>query len=148
MKNYLDKLLLILVNNWRKHQIKRVVLQQEIPGIEACNKEQLVCISKDFVSKNFTQTPLQIDLEIIKNIFIRLDDDERFFEFTRFQAGGLDDEIVVIYFLMQLAKSQKILEIGVANGYSSAFLGDHAVRNNATYFQIDLPRFETTPKRI
>lgn len=58
-----------------------------------------------------------------------------------YQLGALDLEIDVIVSLLSQLRSPKVLEVGVANGYSSAFIYHALTKNNGNLTSIDLPRF-------
>jgi predicted O-methyltransferase YrrM len=67
-----------------------------------------------------------------------------------FQCGALDDEIDLIIDLAGQIGATRILEIGVANGYSSAMLYKYAelARTDVTITSIDLPRFEPNDDEV
>lgn len=66
-----------------------------------------------------------------------------------FQCGGIIDELPLILWLIKLLKPQSILEIGVANGFSSSFILDEVLeykQNRPRITTIDLPLFESSRK--
>ncbi len=63
------------------------------------------------------------------------------FDNKPYQLGALDLEIDVIASLLLQLRSPKVLEVGVANGYSSAFIYHALTKNNGSLTSIDLPRF-------
>ena len=59
-----------------------------------------------------------------------------------FQLGALDLEIDTLIAVLSQFNKPSVLEIGGANGYSSAFLYELLSRTNGRIVQIDMPRFE------
>jgi len=70
-----------------------------------------------------------------------LDSKLTIFDNQPFQLGGLDYEIHLISELLYNFSSPLVLEIGVANGYSSAFLYYAIEKNDGRITSIDLPKF-------
>lgn len=66
---------------------------------------------------------------------------ENFFDGKTYQLGGLDLEMPVIYYSVLISRSRNVMEIGVANGCSSAFLYDALDQIDGAITSIDLPRF-------
>jgi predicted O-methyltransferase YrrM len=67
----------------------------------------------------------------------------KYFDDKWFQCGSLDDEIDLIVDFANSINAKKLLEIGVANGYSSSMLYKYAEMNtDVEIVSIDLPRFE------
>lgn len=62
------------------------------------------------------------------------------FENKPYQLGAIDLEIDVVVAILSQLKSADVLEIGVANGYSSAFLYYALSKIDGTITSIDLPR--------
>lgn len=70
------------------------------------------------------------------------------FERKHFQLGALDAEIDLIALLLAQYAAPTVLEVGVANGYSSAFLYYVlAQAAGGSILSIDLPRFSTSLTR-
>lgn len=71
----------------------------------------------------------------------RIEEKSNVFANKPFQLGALDLEIDIIVSLLSQLRSPKVLEVGVANGYSSAFVYHALTKNNGSLTSIDLPRF-------
>lgn len=67
------------------------------------------------------------------------------FDNKPYQLGALDEEIHVIAELVYNLKMPSVLEIGVANGYSSAFLYFALKESGGRIFSIDMPKFPRRP---
>lgn len=91
----------------------------------------------------FTKEKDYLDYKVKINKKLKL------FDNLWFQSGSLDDEIDLIIDLATATRAKTILEIGVANGYSSSFIFKYAEKNQDTkVISIDLPRFEPPHSNI
>jgi predicted O-methyltransferase YrrM len=70
------------------------------------------------------------------------------FESKPYQVGGLDVEIKVIIALLAQFPKARVLEIGVANGYSSAFLYKTLDFIKGSIVSVDLPRYAQKPTSL
>lgn len=74
---------------------------------------------------------------------VKINEKLKLFDNLWFQSGSLDDEIDLIIDLASSIETKTILEIGVANGYSSSFIFKYAEKKqNTKIISIDLPQFE------
>jgi hypothetical protein len=76
-----------------------------------------------------------------------LDSELTIFDNKPFQLGALDDEIHIISEILYNLAKPSVLEIGVANGYSSAFLYLAIEKSGGRITSIDLPKFPRRPIR-
>ena len=67
------------------------------------------------------------------------------FQNKPYQLGAIDVEIDMLATVLYHIQEPRILEIGVANGYSSAFLYYVASQIAGSVTSIDMPRIATTP---
>ena len=96
-------------------------------------------LEKRTISSSGNVTSSKVYQRYKNNIDVKLS----YFDSKWFQCGGLDDEIDLIIDLAEACRARRILEIGVANGYSSAMLYKYAeMVGNCDITSIDLPNFE------
>lgn len=76
----------------------------------------------------------------------RIDAKLQVFEDKPYQLGAIDLEIDAIVAILSQLHEVEVLEIGVANGYSSAFLYYVIDRIGGRITSVDLPRFAKPPR--
>lgn len=138
----------------RDKQLRKVDIKKPI---ELLNEFETKFSTSSPEYKNLLQTILQhlcldfheqISLtDRYKNFKKELDARLTIFENKPYQLGALDAEIQVLSDILCNFIKPKILEIGVANGYSSAFLYFALQENGGEIFSIDLPKFSRKPIR-
>ena len=72
----------------------------------------------------------------------------KIFDRRPYQTGGLDVEINLIVALLAQYKSPSVLEVGVANGFSSACLYKTLNFTGGSIVSVDLPRMAEEPKSL
>ena len=142
-----DKLIFNLLKRNNKNILKNVDINlpktliknfvESTSNSDRSIKNQLNSLLKEnFSSKRWAKCEYSYN-EIINRLKKRI----VIFEYKPFQLGGLDIEIKVIAMLISQIKSPKILEIGVANGYSSAVIYTILDIVKGSMVSIDLPKY-------
>jgi SAM-dependent methyltransferase len=109
----------------------------------------LAVLAADILGKPLSQ----ISLDLIQSSgYLRfkekVDEKLSIFDNRPYQLGGLDMEIDALISVLCQMKSPDVLEIGVANGYSSAFVYFALERIGGAITSIDLPRIWRKPNSI
>jgi len=95
--------------------------------------------------KNKTRLkPLIIDKSEYAQYTESLHKELRLFEEKPYQLGALDVEIDVLVAVLSQLEKPDVLEIGIANGYSSAFLYYALNKIGGCITSIDLPKFSSS----
>lgn len=129
---------------------KPLALVQEYEAKYAFNDQAVEDLSREILG--FDQH-LNIDNSYIsslayKNFKEEISKKANVFAGLPFQLGALDLEIDLCVSILSKIKDPNVLEIGVANGYSSAFLYDVLSQNGGTITSIDLPRFHKPSRSL
>jgi len=103
----------------------------------------------DFIETFFSTTKIDsnsLDSKVKLTSFLSdLSKQSEIFNNRPYQAGGLDVEIKLICTLLAQYSDAQVLEVGVANGYSSACLYKILDSFGGSIFSIDMPRFSQNP---
>ena len=95
----------------------------------------------EFLGNDFSLEKWSICKNNYNAIKKRLEEKIKIFHNQPFQLGGLDIEIIIIAMFISQLKYPKVLEIGVANGYSSAIIYTILEIVKGSMVSIDLPKY-------
>ena len=127
MKKIIYSILLKIFLLKKKYDLRKIDYN-EIPNLSFKNNlNQKASHSENYIKKIFPDFIIDNnELEEIIKINERLIEEKKYFDNFWYQCGGLEEEIYLVYFLLKYLNPQNILEIGVANGFSSAFTVHYA----------------------
>ena len=144
----IDNLILKFIKFRIKRQLKNVSVEKPIQLLDdflknyGSNDQKIISFTDKIIGKtNIDEYKNYISTPEYKSFKNEIDTKSKVFYNKPYQLGAIDHEIDVIVSLLSLLKSPKVLEIGVANGYSSAFIYHMLAKNGGNITSIDLPRF-------
>ena len=105
------------------------------------DKNYINNLLNSFLENEFSFTKWSLCENRYNSIIKRLQEKIKIFHNKPFQLGGLDKEIEVIAMFISQLKSPIVLEIGVANGYSSAVIYSILDIVKGSIVSIDLPKY-------
>ncbi len=115
---------------------------------DACARDSgyVRCLVKMVTGDNGAERDLPMVEAEYKTFLQALDEKARWFDDKPFQLGGLDLEIPVIVGIVLTMNDPEVLEVGVANGYSTANLLFALSRAGGRLTSLDLPCFSNDLK--
>ena len=148
----IDNIIVKFLNFKIKRQLKNINLTEPIKLIDdflknyGSNDKKLISLTSRITGTGINNDQNYISTSEYKTFKNEIETKSKVFDNKPYQLGALDHEIDVIVSLLSQLKSPKVLEIGVANGYSSAFIYHMLVKNGGNITSIDLPRFYSKGK--
>ncbi|MCK4797788.1 MAG: hypothetical protein KAT05_10415, partial [Spirochaetes bacterium] len=143
----IDKLIYKFIEHKHNKVIKKIDIQipinlmNEYQQFMKNDKEYTKKIVAKITGHDFSDDQWSNCKDLYDNLLKSIDKKIECFSDKSYQLGGLDLEIEVIAMLISQIDEPNLLEIGVANGYSSAFLYALLARIGGSIISIDLPRF-------
>jgi len=146
IRNVIDEILLMVMKFDQRKGLKNVETHKPILLIEEFQKEQKRNpaasreIADDILGRS-TEVEWRRYTSLRTGFAQKIEGQMGIFEGKPYQLGGLDLEIDVLMAVLFAMEQPKILEIGVANGYSSAFIYLALRQVGGSITSIDMPRF-------
>lgn len=138
-----------ILGYWKGATLKGVNVDLANDCIEDARRS---CSSFEVLSERLQELNLEIERGFLNEIGYQdaecdLKEKNKIFDKSYYQCGSLDDEMPAILAALSTVDNPRVLEIGVANGYSSAHVYNSLKDCTDSYIcSIDMPRFSDTEK--
>lgn len=136
----INKAIFQILTNFKKFRSRKLDLRElnlRLSNLNSNGESILKDILKEFNSNEFKKFEKKFNYDF---------DKLKIFDNLPFQCGGIDDELPLIIYLVKKIQPVSILEIGVANGFSSKHLLNevtgYSTSKNVKMVNIDLPYFD------